>query len=201
MKFKFLVIVCFLVLASSNDYALSDEVATDTLYQQLRSAESMWQLEFQSTTVCGPGSGGFYCETENSKEFFRLRAILEKRATAGDGQAAFYMGNVITESHEHDSKKSEYSTEEYEKVISYYKKACASKIFTGCWNVGSIYLNGYGEIKSGLAAAEWFYKAGVGYISVGERERALSALEVISGIDPKHALGKKLRAQLQKKAP
>ena len=56
-------------------------------------------------------------------------------------------------------------------------------------------------MKSGLAAAEWFYKAGVGYLKNGERERALAALESIQKIDKAHPLGKKLNVLLQKGAP
>ncbi len=132
----------------------------------------------------------------------RLRDVLEKRANASDTVALFYMG-VLSEEYgalSNREGKTKYGTAEYEKAIGYYKKACAAST-NACWNVAVIYVNGYGETKSGLAAAEWFYTAGLGYLANGQRERALAALEEIQKIDSKHSLAKKLDLELQKGAP
>jgi hypothetical protein len=91
--------------------------------------------------------------------------------------------------------------EHYRKAVDYYKKACAAKVYEGCWNIGVIYQSGLGETRSRLAAAEWFYKAGVGYLAINERERALGALEAVQSIDFNGLLAKKLSLELQKGAP
>ena len=189
-------------------YAQQDDVSTEKIYNDFRFSQSAWRFETllspaEWKTKCGTGSHDFYCETENSKRMFQLREVLKKRANAGDSHALFYMGILSAESGAPSNRegKTKYGTAEYENAIGYYKKACAAGLPNACWNVANIYVDGLGETKSGLAAAEWFYTAGLGYLANGQRERALAALEEIQKIDSKHPLAKKLNLQLQKGAP
>ena len=181
--------------------------STEQIYNSLRFAASMYSFELSSVWVtdplkskykeiCGSGSFDFYCETKNSKEVLRLKEILKSRAVLGDGVAMFYMGLLTA-----DSAKGMDSTRDYEKAVAYYKQACNSGVAAGCWNVAIMYADGIGVFKSGLAAAEWFYKAGIGYLKIEERDRALSALESIQKIDRGHPLGIKLGVLLQKNMP
>jgi hypothetical protein len=62
-------------------------------------------------------------------------------------------------------------------------------------------LNGGSGTRSGLAAAEWFYKAGMGFMGPGEREKALASLEEIPKIDKKHPMGIRLKARLDEGEP
>ena len=179
----------------------------EQIYNSLRFADSMYKFELSSVWVpdplkskykeiCGPGSFDLYCETKNSIEVRRLTDILKNRAASGDSVAMFYMGLQTSK-----TAKTLNSTEDYEKAATYYKQACNAGVADGCWNVGAMYADGTGVIKSGLAAAEWFYKAGIGYLKIEERERALAALETIQKIDKAHPLGSKLDALLQKNMP
>ena len=88
----------------------------------------------------------------------------------------------------------------YDKALSYYKKACPA-VSEACWNIADIYAKGLGSTKSSLAALEWFYKAGVGYLANNQREEALASLEAMEKIDSKNTLSLKLNLQLQKGAP
>ena len=190
-----------LLLFSMASHAQQDEGSTEQIYKNLRSAESLFSIE--QVAEIKKGGSPWILESKNSNERWRLQNVLEARADAGDSVASFYMGVITSEfgAMWNRQKKTKSGNDEYEKAVGFYKKACAAGLANGCWNVADIYVNGVGQTTSGLAAAEWFYKAGVGYLANGERERALAALESIQKIDGKHLLGKKLDAQLQKGAP
>lgn len=197
MKLTALILLTF----SLASHAQQDEGSTEQIYKDLRSAEFRFSLDMKAEI--DKGNIPFLFESKNSNERWRLQKVIETRADAGDSVASFYMGVLTSEfgAMWNREKKTKSGNDEYEKAIGFYKKACTAGLANGCWNVADIYVNGFGKTTSGLAAAEWFYKAGVGYLANGERERALAALESILKIDGKHLLGKKLDAQLQKGAP
>ena len=56
-------------------------------------------------------------------------------------------------------------------------------------------------MQSRLAAIEWDYKAGLGFLRLGQREKALAALEAIQSIDKNSPLARKLEASLAQGAP
>lgn len=193
--------VLILLAFSIPSHAQQDEGSTEKIYTDLRSAEL--RFSFDMKAEIDKGNIPFLFESKNSIERWRLQKVIETRADAGDSIASFYMGVLTSEFGPmwNREKKTKSGNEQYEKAIGFYKKACTAGLSNSCWNVAEIYVNGFGQTTSGLAAAEWFYKAGVGYLANGERERALAALESIQKIDNKHLLGKKLDAQLQKGAP
>jgi tetratricopeptide (TPR) repeat protein len=185
--------------------------STEDAYKTLRLAESMYQRELalvwgpdgsKHKAICLKGSSfDFVCITENFNTLSRLQELLKSRAETGDGAAMFYTGLLTSERAASIKRSDPRGDKEYEKAIGYYKQACSAGLSNACWNVAIMYADGEGAVKSGLAAAEWFYKAGVGYLKNGERERALAALESIQKIDKAHPLGKKLNVLLQKGAP
>ena len=178
--------------------------STEQVYKNLRSADSLHTIEIKGEVDKGNFESLLFPSGKNFDRRRRLNEILAQRAKAGDQTAMFYMGLLTGETARlfaGNKATLPLSIQEYEKAIGYYKKACAAGVYTGCWNVAVMYVDGEGVTKSGLAAAEWFYKAGIGSLANGEREQALAALEAIQKIDKSHSLGKKLNAQLQKGAP
>jgi hypothetical protein len=198
-----------LLLASSlplSGYAEQSDGSSQQVYDAMRHAENIYNLETASGQCPTNDRSGFWglCVTENSKSEFRLREVLRSRADAGDPVAMFYQGVMLTQSgaRRRDTEIGIKARKEaYEMALGYYKKACAAAISEACWNVADIYAKGLGETKSELAAAEWYYKAGISYLKNDEREQALAALESIQKIDKAHPLGKKLNLLLQKGAP
>ncbi len=177
------------------------------VYDSMLFAENLYKIETANNQCPTNDRSGFWglCVTKNSINENRLRDVLRSRADAGDTTALFYWALITakTGTHWSDSKTEtgiKARKQSYDSALSYYKKACPA-ISEACWNIADIYLKGLGSTKSGLAAAEWFYKAGMGYLASGQREEALAALEAIENIDPKNQLALKLKAQLQKGAP
>lgn len=179
-----------------------DGASTEDVFQRIRSAQLKYRLETMNGACPGTRSL-FACKTENSIEEARLTRLLESRATDGDAVASFYAGLIASELGEQLTKSqlSQMGDEAYEKALRHFKKACEGKVYGGCWNVASMYENGQGDVRSSLAASEWYYRAGVGYLALGQRERALAALEHIRLADADNPLGKKLSNLLRKGSP
>ena len=64
-----------------------------------------------------------------------------------------------------------------------------------------MYANGLGKTTSKLAALEYYYLAGVGFLNAGDRAQALASLEAMQAIRMKHELSERLERQLNKTAP
>lgn len=194
-------LVCFICSACLISLAAAESEAdlpSEKLYQNMRFSESMWRLEPAGKY----GSRGPWIpDSENFDEMFRLRKMLEERAEKGDAIAMFYVAIVESETAATHAKGSLSSTQHYAVALRLFKQAGDNGIYDGYWNVAVMYANGEGAIQSQLAALEWYFKAGLGYLKIDDRERALSALEAIQRIDKHHNLAKRLAAQLQKGAP
>ena len=206
MKIVKLLILLTFSIALVTSYADQDDGSSQQVYDAMRSAEAMYEMETANDQCPTNDRSGFWglCKTENLKNEFRLREVLRVRADAGDPVAAFYSGVMLSKSsarHSNTEIGIKARKQGYEIALGYYKKACTAAISEACWNIADIYSKGLGATKSGLAAAEWFYKAGLSYLANSQREEALAALEEIEKIDPKHALASKLQTQLQKGAP
>jgi len=207
MKIKTTLLLLALSLPLSC-YAKKNEQSSQEIYEAMNHARAMHVMA-TSDGQCPSDERYLFmnlCATEHSKNESRLREILYARAEAGEPVAMFYKGLMLSESGAHWINSTHESgvkarIQSYETAAGYYKKACAASISDACWNLADIYAKGLGETKSGLAAAEWYYKAGLGYLANGKREKALAALEEIEKIDPKNSLASKLKAQLQKGAP
>lgn len=196
----------FIPLAASAQQA---ELSSHKIYEDIASASTAYQFETLNDQCPSNDRSGFMgmCRTENFKKEVQLRELLRKRADIGEPAASFYWGVLIAESEERivSSRTSEAGlkarNQSFQLAIGYFKKACTGGVATACWNIGSFLVNGYGDTKSGLAAAEWYYKAGTRYLAINERDRALASLEEIRKIDSNHSLAKKLEAHLQKGTP
>ncbi len=70
-------------------------------------------------------------------------------------------------------------TQDYAKAVYWYRKAAAQGDAGAQGNLGVMYYTGHGVHQSGAAAADWYYKAGIAYLSNGDRDGALSALQRI----------------------
>ena len=116
------------------------------------------------------------------------------------GLAAFYAAVIAQE----DAKRlgqSDARNKLYEKAVWYWKVAGDAGDPGAYWNLAVMYLKGEGVMQSRLAAIEWDYKAGLGFLRLGQREKALAALEAIQSIDKNSPLARKLEASLAQGAP
>lgn len=193
----------------SNGFAQTATFSSDELYQQYRAADGWFgfavrqNLENRGTQEnkeCG--SFGFgSCPPH--EEMLRLKDVLKLRANSGDAEAMFYTALLQVEFAEQLSKASmrRESENEIASAVSYYKRAGDSGVMAGYWNVALLYANGTGVTQSKSAAIEWYYKAGAGYLSIGQREKALAALDMIKALDKDHRLGSRLQAALNKGEP
>jgi hypothetical protein len=89
----------------------------------------------------------------------------------------------------------------YDQALLRFKQSGEAGSPAACWNVATIYSKGLGSTTSKLAAIEWYYKAGVGYLKNGYREQSLAALEAIQAIRMDSELGLRLEKELNKGAP
>lgn len=141
-----------------------------------------------------PGSEAY--ETEKQV----LLNILEGRGTKGEALAAFSTAMFAQEAAK-QLAPSEASKKLFEKAVVFWKRAGDAGDPGAYWNLAVMYQRGEGFVQSRLAAIEWDYRAGIGFLRIGEREKALAALEAIQAMDRNSALGRKLAAQLAKGAP
>jgi hypothetical protein len=203
---KLALLALLIPLATSAQQA---ELSSEQVYEGIASASTAYQFETLNDRCPSNDRSGFMgmCITESFKKEAQLRELLKKRADMGEPAASFYWGVLIAESQKQfvDSNITEARlkarNQSFQLAIGYFKKACSGGVATACWNIGNFLVNGYGETKSGLAAAEWYYKAGLRYLDVNERDRALASLEEIRKIDVNHPLAKKLEVHLQKGIP
>jgi TPR repeat protein len=189
-----------------NSHAQQDDGTSQQVYDAMRLAESMYDMETANDECPKNNRSGFWglCVTENSKNESRLREVLRSRANSGDPTASFYWGVMLSEGaarHRSTEIGMKARKQGFELAISYFKPACTGGISDACWNIADIYLKGLGQTKSELAAVEWFYRAGVGYLANSKREEALATLEAIQKISGKHPLGEKLKAKLAEGTP
>ena len=98
------------------------------------------------------------------------------------------------------SKQTSGYEENYDAALRYFKQAGNAGFPSGYWNAAVMYEEGSGLMRSNLAAIELYFKAGLGYLGLNEREKALSSLEAIYRIDKNHELAKQLESQLKKAA-
>ena len=149
--------VATFVLVNAASFAQEPATSADQLYRDFKSAEFAWKLEPLPSpadwkTSCGPKSFGFYCQTESSERYLSLREKLFEMSKAGDAGAIFYVG-VITLS---DGDRFFFFKQKtaYEDALKLFKKSCALGVYTGCWNAGTMLLEGKAGVRSGSAAAE-----------------------------------------------
>lgn len=178
-------------------------IGTEQLFGRLESTGRLWSLEslppsHQWQEKCGPGSHDLYCETKLSKEYWSLVGELRNRADKGDALAVFYTGLLAYQG----AKKVDVAgSRSFLNALDLFKSSCASGVYYGCFNVGAMLRDGDAGVLSGSAAAEWFYKAGIGHLSLGNRESGFQALDEIQRFDRNHPLGKRLQVKLEKGAP
>jgi TPR repeat protein len=128
-----------------------------------------------------------------------LLGILEARGSKGQALAAFYTAMFAQEAAKRLAP-SDASNKLFEKAVIFWKRAGDAGDPGAYWNLAVMYQRGEGVMKSKLAAIEWDYKAGVGFLNQGQREKALAALEAIQAMDRNSSLGRS-EAQLAKGAP
>lgn len=137
--------------------------------------------------------------TDECMELVKLRGALSTRAET-EPLAAFYSGLLNLE----DAQKLNGFTNPNRALVESFSKSARknfvysseSGIAAASWNMGIIYDTNLGVPGSKLAAIEWFGRAGHQYLSEGERETALAALEKIETLDPNHRESKRLRNAL-----
>lgn len=183
---------------------------SDELYQKYRAADGRFGFAVgqnlknrgtEENKECGSFVSFDSCPPH--VEMLRLKHELKRRADSGDAEAMFYTGLLHFESAELFSRASSSRTaaNEFASAINYYKRAGDGGEIGGYWNVALMYSNGTGVTQSKSAAIEWYYKAGAGYLSIGQREKALAALDMIKALDKDHRLGSRLQGALNKGEP
>lgn len=148
-------------------------------------------------------SGGSAFANLMAPELVRATAFttaLERRAAAGDAQAAFYAGlrrlnmcNGMAKANMGASAR-----ECQAEAMQYFEQAHRAGIAEATYNIGTMYENGEGVLPSKLAASDWYYQAAQRYSVVGDRSRALTALEAALAAAPDHGPAKRLRSELMK---
>jgi TPR repeat protein len=121
-----------------------------------------------------------------------LEQELVGRSEGGDAYASFSLGYI---------KSTAGGEDNWRQSLALFKRAGDGGIADGYNNVANQYSKGEGAIQSRLAAAEWYYRAGVAYLKTGKRERAFAALEAVRASDRDSTLAKKLEIALRASAP
>ncbi len=85
---------------------------------------------------------------------------------------------------------------EGKEAIHWYKKAAERGVPEAMYNIGVLLSQGEGVIASKSAAIDWFYKAGIAYLAVGNKDSALRAVDRINSEIRNHFLGEKLLAEI-----
>jgi hypothetical protein len=117
-----------------------------------------------------------------------------------DALAAFYTALLSVEAAKRVGPSNE-RDRLYGNAVAFWKRSGDAGDAGAYWNLAVMYQSGEGVLRSNLAAIEWFYKAGTGFLRLHEREKALAALEAIQSIDRKSALAHKLEGLLAGGAP
>ena len=185
----FIPTICF----SQTHEALSNS----ELYSRLKFHEGLWRLENPTRDKlkekCGPGSHGFYCETKDSKAYFELRAEMQRRSTIlKDPIAQSFFALALM-----DEGNRLGSDERHAEALSHFRSSCSMDVASSCFNAGLMLIDGKGSPRSPSAAIEWFYKAGIGFLKSGDRDKANAALDQIRLADSSSDLAQKLRNALR----
>ena len=85
---------------------------------------------------------------------------------------------------------------DYEEALRLWRPLAEQGIPKAQFNLAVLYQNGEGVLQSDSAAIDWYYKAGMKFIEVGNREGALTAYDRIKWINAGHFLGRKLQKAL-----
>lgn len=137
----------------------------------------------------------------------KLLEELKANSKAGDASAMFHEGLIRHSDgamylrNLNIQGMKQLSDEAFRESLALFKRAGEGGDASGYYNVAVQYQNGQGVLKSNLAAAEWYYRAGTAYLRAGDRENALASLEGMQAADKDSALTKKLDAALRKSGP
>jgi TPR repeat protein len=213
---NFVALTCCAIFSVSA-LADADEQTAEQVYNKIKYIQSLpslapWLVEgrelLQQTTINAEDSLKTTYQRDN--EISRLKKSLETKVNHGEPIAMFYAAMLKEDDARFDRAFSEKyqnmsrikdSNEKYDLAIQLFKQAGDAGINAAYWNVAVAYENGFGNTTSKLAAIEWYYKAGVGYLKDGYREQALAALEAIQAIRMDSELGLRLEKELNKGAP
>jgi TPR repeat protein len=177
-----------------------------SLFEQIVALDKQSNAEMRDAWAKGdPAKHGWWTGL-NSDLFNRqaeLSGRLKGRALAGDSECAFYWGlyNMQDGLKFSESDVVEVRTlaeKAFKDAFSGFQISSKAGMPAASWNIAVLYQRGAGVTQSKLAAAEWYGRAGVQYEKIGDRERALAALERIEEIDAMHPDGLSLRALLFK---
>lgn len=75
----------------------------------------------------------------------------------------------------------------YKVADIWWRMAASNGSPDAMFNLGTAYANGDGVTKNGAAAADWYYKSGVAYLAIGDRDEALSALQNIKTLERQYS--------------
>ena len=195
--------ICFLILFffNSSFSVAVDELTAEQIYKKIKLYKSLnennvkFNLERMSrgeaikTSNYAPWHAENDGNEERDKEINLLTENLAKKAQFGEPLAVLYSANLLADN------------ELYDLAIEWYKRAGAAGVSTAYWNIAVMYANGLGKTTSKLAALEYYYLAGVGFLNAGDRAQALASLEAMQAIRMEHELSKRLERQLNKTAP
>ncbi len=108
----------------------------------------------------------------------------------GDVAAQFNLG-LLYNGQGHDRH-------DYRQAVQWWRMAADHGFAAAQYNLGVMYNKGQGVVKSGAAAADWYYKAGLSYLKEGSKEEALQSVERIKNLGsiPNAFLADKLLARI-----
>jgi TPR repeat protein len=192
-SFRSFLLLAFLLITGG--VAADDGQDATALFNRIRSLDVIVSL--QPRDVSKGFWGSLSCSAECSQAI-ELKNELKVRAET-DPAASFYTGLLALERAQlfrRADTQSEIVESESKEARARFGFASRAGIAPASWNMGIIYDSNLGVAGSKLAAIEWFARAGHQYLSDGERETALAALEKIEALDPKHPESKRLRDAL-----
>jgi TPR repeat protein len=201
-------LVCSLVVLLLGGQANAHTRTAEQVYKEYHATSGLIQLEMNAKIAKGDFALPSVEPGSSFERSMQLQAELDRMANGGDPGGLFYSGLL---KHEFGVKLNGSSSatdatvrlanDSFKEALQLFKRAGDAGEASGYFNAGAMYRNGDGVVKSNLAAAEWYYKAGFAYLKHSDRESALASLEAIQKLDKNSALAKKLEAALRRGGP
>jgi hypothetical protein len=173
-------------------------------------AQDIWaqiqSLEKQSSTVIAiemATNPNYSPLTPNQEDFeltMKLVALEERLGTLakkGDPAAQYFEGvrhvksGLLAESVAKTDQDHARADDEFKAAMNWWRPLADKGDAPSQFQLGMLYEQGQGVIKSPLNAVEWYYKAAMCYRKAGDREQALTVLDAMRKLDPDHPLTKK----------
>jgi TPR repeat protein len=163
----------------------------EAVFNELKSTDQLLQLKPSSDKpASSPDSGLISKSVELQKT---LKSLYEADAQRAD----FFWGTWNLEQGVSHLRLPDGGKRHFQDAITALMRASGRGEPTAAWNLALMYANGWGVNSSKLVAAEWYARAGDGYRKIGDRERAMAAVERAQELEPASTAAMRLRKLLE----